>query len=92
MTVTTAVDILNAGAKHIADRAAQRDTPEGERSMAKTVKAFNIIYNRDLTEEEGWQFMVLLKMSRGSQGDYNPDDAEDQTAYSALAGECKSKE
>ena len=59
----TAVDILRKGAQHIEDRAASRDQPKGERSMARCVKAFNAMFGKDLTETEGWQFMELLKMA-----------------------------
>ena len=83
---------LEAGAKHMRDRAEQRDTPGGERSMAKAVASFNAMYGQSLTEEQGWQFMVLLKMSRASAGVYVQDDYEDQAAYSGLAGECASRE
>ncbi len=85
----TAADILRRGAGHIEDRAASRDCAEsGERSMSKTVKAFNALYGHNLTEEQGWQFMCLLKKARASQGGYNADDYEDDAAYAALAGEC----
>lgn len=70
------------------DRAATRDADDGERSMAKTVDAFNTIYGTELSEEMGWQFMVLLKMVRGSQGGFLGDDYVDQAGYSALAGEA----
>lgn len=55
--------------------------------MAATVAAFNALYGHKLSETEGWQFLVLLKMARGRQGDYHSDDYSDQTGYSALAGE-----
>lgn len=80
-------EILAAGAKHLADRAATRDQPEGERSMARTVAAFNAMYRKDLTVEQGWQFMVLLKMARSAAGAFNLDDYEDGAAYFALAAE-----
>ncbi len=83
----TAAGLLEDAAGHIKDRAAQRDAPQGERSMARAVHAFNAMYGTALTETQGWQFMVLLKMSRASQGYFNSDDYEDQAAYAALAGE-----
>ena len=82
-----AKDILLEQVDTMAARAALRDCPEGERSMAATVTAFNALYGHKLTETEGWQFLVLLKMARGSQGGYHSDDYSDQTGYSALAGE-----
>ena len=87
MKPVSAADILRKGAQHIEDRAASRDMPEGERSMARCVKAFNAMFGKDMTETEGWQFMVLLKMARSVGGAHNPDDYEDGTAYNALAGE-----
>lgn len=89
-TLMTAEDILIRGAAAIGNRASERDT-EAERSMCKTVLAFNAMFGKDLTEVEGWQFMVLLKMCRGSQGDFRMDDYEDQASYGALAGETAQK-
>lgn len=78
---------LQAALGALIDRAAVRDAESGERSMARTVAAFNSIYGHNLTETEGWQFMALLKMVRASQGSYRADDYTDQASYSALAGE-----
>lgn len=86
-----AADILRKGAQHIEDRAASRDMPEGERSMARCVRAFNAMFGKDLTEVQGWQFMQLLKMSRSAVGTHNPDDFEDGSAYCALAGEAAAR-
>ncbi|GAA4652064.1 hypothetical protein GCM10023116_43480 [Kistimonas scapharcae] len=84
----TSDKILVKAAEHIRQRAAQRDCEAtGERSMAKTVQAFNAIFGHQVTEEQGWQFMTLLKIARSSAGGYNPDDYEDGAAYFALAGE-----
>lgn len=71
----------------IRERGEERDVPGGERSMAATVAAFNALYGHNLSETEGWQFMVLLKMARAKGGKLRPDDYSDQTGYSALAGE-----
>lgn len=84
--------LLEAGVKHMRARARLRDAPDGERSMARTVAAFNALYDKDLTEEEGWMLMVLLKQSRASQGDFNRDDYEDGAAYFGLAGEAAANE
>lgn len=62
-----APEILTRAAQHMSDRAATYDKPEGERSMGKTVAAFNAITGRDLTESEGWLLMTLLKFVRDSQ-------------------------
>lgn len=73
---------------HMEDRAATYDKPEGERSMGKTVAAFNAITGQALTEEQGWLFMGLLKMVRSQQGAFRADNYEDLAAYAALQGEC----
>ena len=78
--------ILQRSIEDIGGRASERDT-EAERSMARTVKAFNVMFNKDLTETEGWQFMELLKMSRSVGGNVREDDYRDGAAYAALAGE-----
>jgi hypothetical protein len=62
--------------------------PEGERSMARCVAAFNALTGHQLTEREGWMFMAMLKASRAQAGALNLDDYVDGAAYFALAGEC----
>lgn len=85
-------EFLTQAAKHMADRAATYDTPEGERSMAATVEAFNAIARCDLSEADGWLFMTLLKLVRLTQrATYHADSAEDAVAYCALMGEAKSQ-
>lgn len=83
-----AVQILNKGVTCIGDRAATRDQDQ-ERSMAKCVKIFNAYSGTNLSEKDGWMFMVCLKMAREAQGGFNIDDYIDGAAYFALAGECK---
>ena len=84
----TAPDFLERGAQHMRDRAAQRDKPDGERSMARAVAAFNAQEGTSLTEEQGWRFMVQLKYSRACAGVFVADDYEDMAAYAGLAGEA----
>jgi len=86
--MTTAHEILQAAQKHMDDRARTYDKPEGERSMSATVEAFNAITGVDMTEEQGWLFMAVLKAVRSQQGDYRADSYEDGAAYFALAGEA----
>ena len=86
-----AVDVMTAAALEMADRAATYDTPEGERSMGKTVAAFNALTGHDLSEQQGWQFMELLKIARSNQGAYRADCFIDGVAYAALAGEAAAK-
>lgn len=83
-----APEFLAQAAAEMADRARTYDRPEGERSMAATVAAFNAAFGRDLTEVEGWLFMMMLKAVRSQQGAYRTDNFVDGTAYFALAGEA----
>ena len=88
----TAADFLRAGLKHMEDRARTHDTPNGERSIPKTVAAFNIICDSEMTDEEGWMFMGLLKKVRSVQGEFNADNYEDEASFSGLRGECAARE
>jgi len=81
-------DLLRESAQLLEDRAAQRDQPNGERSMRSAILAFNAVTNSTLTEREGWVFMVLLKMVRAQYGKYVLDDYADMAAYAALANEA----
>lgn len=83
-----AASFLEKAAGHMRDRARTYDAANGERSMSKTVYAFNIITGHSLTEEQGWLFMGLLKMVRSQQGAFRADNYEDEAAYAALRGEC----
>lgn len=80
-------EILQAGIQHMQDRASTYDKPEGERSMPVTVDAFNSITGHELTAEQGWIFMAILKLVRSQQGEHRTDNYEDGAAYVALAGE-----
>lgn len=88
----TAASMLHAALGHMEDRVKTYDTPGGERSMGKTVSAFNTITGHNLTEEAGWLFMEILKQVRSQQGDYRADNYEDMVAYAALRGECAARE
>ena len=83
-----APEFLAQAAAELADRARTYDRPEGERSMAAAVAAFNAAFGRDLTEVEGWFFMMMLKAVRSQQGAYRADNFVDGAAYVALAGEA----
>ena len=84
-----ATDVLEKAAKHMRDRAATYDKPEGERSMAKTVAAFNAITGKSLSVAEGWLLMAVLKQVRVFQNPAKPhqDSLEDGVAYAALLAE-----
>lgn len=86
----TAVEMLNQAAKAIDARASERDT-KAERSMASTVNTFNAMYGTNLTEEQGWMFMVFLKAARAKGGSVRHDDYVDGSAYFSLAGEAAIK-
>ena len=87
-THRTAEAFLHEAAELMAERGKQYDQEGGERSMGKTVKAFNAITGKDLTESEGWLLMSLLKRVRQHSGaGYHKDSAEDAVAYAALEAE-----
>ena len=87
-----AARILEAGLKHMTDRASTYDKPEGERSMSATCGAFQAVTGIALTEEQGWLFMALLKAVRSQQGAYKTDNYEDGAAYFGLMGEAAKSE
>lgn len=80
-------DILERAAGHLRDRAETYDSGNGERSMGKVVAMFNTLCESQITTEQGWQFMALVKMVRCNQGEYKADNYEDGAAYFALSGE-----
>lgn len=84
---TTAPDILIAAADAITTRADQRDSADGERSMARTVATFNTLTGYTLSERDGWVFMAVVKLARSQQGRHVIDDYTDGAAFMALAGE-----
>lgn len=85
----TAPEFLHRAASIMEERGKQYDKPSGERSMGKTVAAFNAITGRDLSEAEGWLLLQVLKDVRQWQNPgYHADSAEDCIAYSALKAEA----
>lgn len=85
-----AAELLGRAAKHMHDRAATYDKPEGERSMGRTVEAFNAVTGHTLKESEGWLFMALLKAVRSeTRSDPHQDSLEDLIAYTALYAEAR---
>ena len=85
-----AVSFLESGVRILGERAALRDQPGGERSMAKTVAIFNAWTGNNLSVEDGWRFMIALKQAREISGFFNEDDYEDGCNYFALLGEEES--
>jgi len=83
-----APELLGRAAALLTERGKDYDKPEGERSMTKTVEAFNAITGRDLTVTEGWLFMSCLKQVRTFTGSTPHEDSlHDLIAYSALMAE-----
>lgn len=87
----SAADIVSAALGHMQDRATTYDSPGGERSMGSCVEAFNTLTGHALTEEQGWLFMCVLKITRTQQGKFRADNYEDLAAYAGLAGEAAAK-
>jgi hypothetical protein len=88
-----ALDVLRAAASHLNDRATTYDRPQGERSMATAVQAFNIVTGRNLSESEGWLLLTQLKLVRDRQRKKGHQDSlEDATAYAALHAEARLRE
>ena len=88
MTIS-AIEFLERAADLMLERGQEYDSPEGERSMGRTVAAFNVITGNILSEHEGWLFMLLLKLSRQAQTPYwHQDSSEDAIAYAALMAEA----
>lgn len=83
---------LRDAASTMAERGKQYDSPEGERSMGKTVQAFNTITGQDLTEAQGWLFMSVLKKVRQYQAGAHLDSCVDDVAYTALFAEARMQE
>jgi hypothetical protein len=92
---TTASDYLYKAAEIMDERGKEYDNAgKQERSMGKTVAAFNAITGRDLRESEGWLLLQLLKDTRqwSNPNRYHRDSAEDCIAYAALKAEALENE
>lgn len=88
--VNSAPALLNEAAEIMEERGKQYDQKNGERSMAQTVKAFNAITGHNLSEADGWEFMLILKQVRlfSVRGKTHADSVKDSVAYTALLGEA----
>jgi hypothetical protein len=85
-----AAELLGRAAKHMHERAATYDKPEGERSMGRAVDALNAVTGHTLKESEGWLFMALLKAVRSeTRSEPHQDSLEDIIAYTALYAEAR---
>lgn len=84
----TATELLDKTFATLKERGKDRDNDE-ERSMAKTVELFNKLEETDLTETQGWRFMVLLKLVRQVNSKNKCEDSFiDTIGYSALLAEA----
>ena len=83
-----------ARSKEIMDeRAKIYDSPSGERSAARTVEIFNILTGHELTEKDGWLFLLCLKLVRQRQVEgFHRDSVEDMVTYAALLAESMAQE
>lgn len=83
-------DFLKAAANIQAERGEQYNSPAGERSMGRTVAAFNAITGKDLTEAEGWLLLQVLKDVRQwhNPRKYHHDSALDGVSFSSLKAEA----
>lgn len=86
------IQFLEAAAQHQRDRAGTYDSPQGERSMGKTVQAFNIITGKSLSEADGWLLLQLLKDVRDQANGPHLDSLEDCIAYASLKAEARIRE
>ena len=92
MTIS-AIEFLERAADLMLERGQEYDSPDGERSMKSTVAAFNVLTGNILSEQEGWLFMLLLKLVRQHQSDdWHQDSSEDAIAYAALMAESWQKQ
>jgi hypothetical protein len=87
----SAFNFLEDAGKQMDARAELRDQPDGERTVKTIVETFNALTNHVLTEEDGWTFLLLLKLVRSRTGKFHFDDYTDLCAYSSLLGECKAR-
>ena len=84
-----ALDFLQDSMHTLEQRGKDYDQQDGERSMGKTVIAFNAITGKQLTEAEGWLLLQLLKdVRQWTSPSYHHDSALDCVAYSALKAEA----
>ena len=88
-----ASQILEQGKAILDQRGQEYDKSTGERSMARIVAVFNAHHDTQLTEEQGWHFMQIVKDVRFFTKDsYHHDSVVDGVNYAALRGECRANQ
>lgn len=80
------MDILSVARKTIDSHIEDRDSGE-ERTMKQIVDGFNLLTGQDLTEHDGYIFMVCLKLVRMERDKGLMDNYVDAAAYLQLASE-----
>ena len=88
-TLINANGLLMAAEATLQQRGNDYDQPQGERSMAHCVRVYNAITGQQMSEREGWLFMMALKLARAQKGAPKADTYIDMSAYGALLGECE---
>lgn len=86
----SASDFLQEARDSISEHGKQYDPSSSDRSMSKTVAAFNVITGQNLTEAEGWLFMSVLKTVSQFQNNPHLDSSQDGVVYAALLAEVQS--
>ena len=87
-------ELLQKAKEMLATRGQEYDHEDKkERNMGRTVVAFNALTGNKITEEEGWLFMLMLKLARVTDSDFRHHDSMlDAICYSALMMECAENE
>ena len=84
----TIENILQTVRNLLGSRGQVRDQAGAERSMKRVVEIFNLLEDLELTEEQGWRFMQVLKMVRQTRAEHMGktvmDDYYDNISYSVL--------
>lgn len=83
--------ILNQAVQELRQRGTMYDGKGfqgGERSMAKTVEIFKAVTGIEISELDGWRFLMCLKLARSTTGKPKLDTYVDLAGYAGLAGEC----
>lgn len=89
--VVSAHEFLEEAVITMRSRAASRDKITGERTAAQIAQVFNALSGHTLTEADVWQILLVLKLVRARNGNFNRDDYVDMAAYSGLLGQSESE-
>lgn len=89
----TAIDFCHYIQEVLVERGSTYDKSGEERSIVRTITAFNAITGHKLEEADGWLFLQLLKDARQwSAPRYHEDSAVDCIGYAALKAEALARE